>query len=422
MWNALELWGGLCTSSPQGKINRDTYQHTLRHHHKQTHTHRDTPTHTHQHYTPHRAHKKDWERHTCKKCMGVFCANTCCWRPARKNRTFLLAMFKEMHCKFWCFWWIQNKFAPTWAPKVWQFLLGVPDAPKNIWFVGPAHSKTSQTSDMITHTTKPLPPTTPHFGSMLIPQAVKDGLTHPEVMKLASLGNQGVQSSHCSRDLVRSLAPAFSELPPVSYVTVPVQGHQDPLDLPLECQYPHDIFAHYSTRTADFEKIFGSDADIQRFWRGKDLTDPAFVHHPALLKEDFRSKCIPLKLHSDGVVMSKTESLHVVSWSSFFGSGDLLEWQVLFAAVVKSARCTSNGRETLSEIYRCFRWSLALLPALKGCILVKTTTIDPGQEALQEPNLLGSHWTLRAGSWQFFRSSATSTNFATRWGFLTSTA
>ena len=187
-----------------------------------------------------------------------------------------------------------------------------------------------------------------------------DGLTHPEVMKLASLGNQGVQASHCSRDLVRSLGPAFEDLPAVSYLSVPVQGHREvqPQDIQMEVQFPHDVFSHYSKTPAAFERVFGSDAEIQSFWNHKDLSDPAYVHHPALLKQDFRSKCVPLKLHSDGVVMSKTESLHVMSWSSFFGKGEILEWQVLFAAVVKSAKCTFNGRETLSEIYRCYRWSL----------------------------------------------------------------
>ena len=68
-----------------------------------------------------------------------------------------------------------------------------------------------------------------------------DGLTHPEVMKLASLGNQGVQASHCSRDLVRSLGPAFEDLAAVSYLSVPVQGHREvqPQDIQMEVQFPH---------------------------------------------------------------------------------------------------------------------------------------------------------------------------------------
>ena len=159
------------------------------------------------------------------------------------------------------------------------------------------------------------------------------------------------------------------------------------MDIRLECQFPHDILAHYSAKPEAFKKIFGSDEDIQHFWRQKNLADPAFVHHPALLKEDFRSKCIPLKLHSDGVVMSKTESLHVVSWSSFFGSGDLLEWQVLFAAVVKSARCSKDGKDTLSEMYRCFRWSLTA--CLEG--------VHPAQDHDEKPWPRGSDRAKLAG-------------------------
>ena len=108
-----------------------------------------------------------------------------------------------------------------------------------------------------------------------------------------------------------------------------------------------------------FSQIFGSDEEIADFWAEKDLQDPAFLHHPALVKPGFRAKCVPLKLHSDGVVMSKQETLHVISWSSYFGKGSILEWQLLFAAVVKSARRKRQGRETLNEIYRCLRWSLS---------------------------------------------------------------
>ena len=84
------------------------------------------------------------------------------------------------------------------------------------------------------------------------------------------------------------------------------------------------------------------------------------MYHPALDKDGFRSKCAPIKLHSDGVVMTKTESLHVISWSSYFGQGAVLEAQLLFTAIVKSACLKEvDGHDTMREIYRCLRWSLA---------------------------------------------------------------
>ena len=193
-------------------------------------------------------------------------------------------------------------------------------------------------------------------------QAVQDGLHHPEVVRLSQVGSMGSQPSHCSRDLVRSLGPAFAELPAMSSIKVPVVGHKvaEPLELKLEVQFPHDVFAHYSKHPQEFQQIFGTDEELQAFWGEKNCQDPAFRNHPALSKPDYRTKCVPLQLHSDAVVMSKTESLHVISWSSYFGQGQILESQLLYAAIVKSA-CTvdAEGRETYKEIYRCLRWSLA---------------------------------------------------------------
>ena len=52
------------------------------------------------------------------------------------------------------------------------------------------------------------------------------------------------------------------------------------------------------------------------------------------------------------------DTIHIISWSSYFGSGDLLEWQLFFGAVVKSACCTVGDRETINDLYQALRWSL----------------------------------------------------------------
>ena len=239
-------------------------------------------------------------------------------------------------------------------------------------------------------------------------QAVKDGLNHHEILKLASLGHHGAQPSHCSRDLVRSLSASFQELPAISLIKVPVKGHRvaEPLEIELECQYPHDVFAHYSKHPQLFQQIFGSDEELQAYWGEKDCQDPAFQYHPALTREDYARNCVPIKLHSDGVVMSKTESLHVISWSSYFGQGKILETQLLFTAIVKSAclKQPQDGLDTMRSIYRCLRWSLAaclagLHPALDwdekpwppGSVRAKlaNTPLHPGGKFLGVFQLLG---------------------------------
>ena len=189
----------------------------------------------------------------------------------------------------------------------------------------------------------------------LFPEAVRDGLGHPDVKKLATLGSSGTQASHCSRDLVRILAPCFKELPDVSYIQVPVvsQKADEVEQLQLEVQFPHEVFSYYSDKPFEFHQLFGSEAEVKAFWDSKDVRDPAFAQHPALLQQNYKERCVPVRVHSDGVVMSKVDTLHVTSWASFFGTGNVLEIQLLYSALVKSA-CTDG---TMEEIFRCLQWS-----------------------------------------------------------------
>ena len=117
---------------------------------------------------------------------------------------------------------------------------------------------------------------------------------------------------------MRMLAPAFSELPNLATVAIPVKDPKTggEKELHLDIQYPHDVFAHYATKPAEFHQLFGTPAEIQDFWQKKDLSDPGFKSHPAVKKQGFKELCVPLKLHSDGVVLSRHETLHVISWSS----------------------------------------------------------------------------------------------------------
>ena len=138
-------------------------------------------------------------------------------------------------------------------------------------------------------------------------------------------------------------------------------------------QFPHDVFAHYGGRHADFVQVFGSDEDIRSFWRQKDRSDPAFKSHPALLQPEFQRLCIPCRLHSDTVVMSKTDSLHIVSWSSYFGVGGVLESQLVFAALAKSCAWqdeTGNKKGTFDEMYQALQWSFS------ACLQGKHPALD----------------------------------------------
>ena len=199
-----------------------------------------------------------------------------------------------------------------------------------------------------------------------------------------------MQPSHCSRDLVRFLAKSFEELPPLTTITVPVKNREEKeMDLALEVQFPHDLVAGFAENPWEFQQLLGTEREIQQFWMQKDLRDPAFAGHPALLKENFSSRCIPIRIHSDGVVMSKSESLHVVSWSSFFGRGSVLEVQLMFSALVKSVVIDKpGGGGTMQEIYQCLQWSLS------ACL----AGLHPTQDWKGDPWPLGSSRAKVAGT------------------------
>ena len=95
---------------------------------------------------------------------------------------------------------------------------------------------------------------------MVCPEAVQDGLRHPEILKLAAIGANGTEQSHCSRDLVRLLIAAFKALPEVSLVSVPLVDTKEnkQLNIELECQFPHDIFAYYAQQPVEFHQLFGT--------------------------------------------------------------------------------------------------------------------------------------------------------------------
>ena len=190
-------------------------------------------------------------------------------------------------------------------------------------------------------------------------QALADGLRHAEVQKLASLGSNGLQPSHCSRDLVRMLGPAFQQLPRMESVAIPVEDSRsgEQKQIMLDIQYPHDVFAHYAGSPMEFHKLFGTEEELQKFWESKDLRDPGFRSHPALARDGFQQLCVPLKVHSDGVKLSKHESLHVISWTSFFSQGDVMQTQWLFAALVKSAWTSGPAGDTTEELYKHLVWS-----------------------------------------------------------------
>ena len=188
-------------------------------------------------------------------------------------------------------------------------------------------------------------------------QALLDGLQHPEIEKLASAGTWGQFPSHCNRDLLRWLGPILADAPVVEIVKVPVVDtkNNQKVNIDLQLQLPHDIFYYYSKKTPqEFRQLFGSPEQIRRYWQHKDLQDPAYVRHPALEKLGYETLAIPCKLHSDAAVLTRYDSLHIISWCSLFSrGGTTLDSQFYYTSLVKAAA----HAETWPLLFRILAWS-----------------------------------------------------------------
>ena len=122
------------------------------------------------------------------------------------------------------------------------------------------------------------------------------------------------------------------------------------------------MFYHLSTKGPErFLRVFGTEEQIINFWKGQDLAAPYMVDHPATKIENFQQRCIVGKLHSDGVVMTKHDSLHVISMLSMHADGDLLDIVLYFGSVVKRCIATQavHGSDTMAVLYRQLAWSLS---------------------------------------------------------------
>ena len=196
--------------------------------------------------------------------------------------------------------------------------------------------------------------------------AVNDGLLHSEVVKLASIGNHGRNPSRCAQDIIKvfGFESALAKIPPCARVQIPMvdQKANKVVYQDTEIQFPHDVFSYLSDHDPEkFKQVFGTNSDVRDFWRNQDRADPKLYKHPLLTIPRYEERVLVGKLHSDGVVMTKKDTLHVISLMSFFAQGDLLDSVLYFASVVKRCCCkeSTHGADTLDVLYRILAWSLS---------------------------------------------------------------
>lgn len=131
---------------------------------------------------------------------------------------------------------------------------------------------------------------------------------------------------------------------------------------------PHVVFsAIFRDFPLLFEKYICPSQDrLKEFWRTQ-RGNPQLTGHPITTSgADYRSTCVPLALHSDGVVMSGlgkrwAKASDVYSWRSLLGTGSTTDVSFLIWSVWTSIVSSLFGQHTKKAFWRVLCWSLEAL-------------------------------------------------------------
>ena len=207
------------------------------------------------------------------------------------------------------------------------------------------------------------------LGGPHIPQGIRE-----EVDKVASIGDEGRVPGNCNRDLMRVLklnaVPVFR-----TYEVLAPYKAENALEYKgMPVIFPHTVLStlaqHYH---AEFTRSFGSPEAIASFWTSTSVDDPKWMQHPVTAMPAYRNRAIPIKIHSDKVVMTKTDSLHVHSWSSIFCTAAKARYEAHTFSTVCASVCAHEGADdddTLHALVRALSWSL------RWCLLGKHPMVD----------------------------------------------
>ena len=202
----------------------------------------------------------------------------------------------------------------------------------------------------------------------LASKAFSDGLVHPDIARLAALGNSGQAPQNCQRDLLRWLGKHMGALPPPVQMKLPLKTSPEEesvqvVELPL---LPlHRMMAYmWEHWQSEFQlRLVGEDGAVEAFWNNISPQDPRWATwHPFLQKRaGYKQKCLPLALHGDGVPVFRKKSLNVVSVNSLLGTGSSLDTKLLLASYWDALRNRSPAlpqEDTEQVLWDYIVWDL----------------------------------------------------------------
>jgi len=127
----------------------------------------------------------------------------------------------------------------------------------------------------------------------------------------------------------------------------------------------HVLHKHYAKQWANM--FIGQKGDLGKFWdtvRGDDPRLHAYQSRLAM-KPDYKTKCVPLALHGDGVPVFKGgKSMYIVSATSLMASGSNVDQKLLIASDWSHMLAKSNmdtGKDTVANAWKVVRWDMDAL-------------------------------------------------------------
>jgi hypothetical protein len=187
--------------------------------------------------------------------------------------------------------------------------------------------------------------------------SILDGASHPELATLAKAGNFGEQSGNVNRDIITAFCKQI-DICDSTAVEVSAKDPKSNQEEPVEagCFLPHLMFSSLSNNYGD---QFSSMFDIQnlaKFWTDAEKTlDDRLVNHPMKSDPQWKSTCIPLFIHADGVEYQTRDTLMSWSWGGLLNSFSSLDGHLMLAIFPKSCTCTGTWEPIMEQITWSFK-------------------------------------------------------------------
>ena len=197
--------------------------------------------------------------------------------------------------------------------------------------------------------------------------AQSDGLLHPHVLALSTIGSAGSNPNNCNRDLLTKLsAPMLSHAQsmhsfPMKHPRAGSFTHGQKLML------PHEVFAniyeHYPSTFRD--KILGGEGELQKFWRSM-RGSPLHDGHEVRDRPSYDTMAVPVSVHGDGVPVAGIakawcKSVDTWSWSSLVSQGTTVDCNFMIFLFFQSFAVDGALGSSMGTFWRLLCWSLKAL-------------------------------------------------------------